>query len=47
MLFKAIGLAMTAFAVSFGAPFWFDLLGRIVNLRATGPKPPRPVARLV
>jgi len=31
-------LAM-AVGVSFGAPFWFDALGRIVNLRLSGPKP--------
>jgi hypothetical protein len=30
---------MTALAVSLGAPFWFDLLGRLVNLRATGARP--------
>jgi hypothetical protein len=41
LLFKLIGCAMTALAVSLGAPFWFDLLGRLVNLRATGEKPPR------
>ena len=29
----------TAFAVSLGAHFWFDLLSRIVKLRAAG-KPP-------
>lgn len=36
---KILGCLMTALAVSLGAPFWFDLLGRIVNLRATGAKP--------
>jgi len=34
-----IGCALTAVAVSFGAPFWFDLLQRFVNLRGTGPAP--------
>jgi hypothetical protein len=36
---KILGLSLTAFAISLGAPFWFDLLNRLVNLRATG-KPP-------
>ena len=36
---KIIGCLMTALAVSLGAPFWFELLGRVVNLRATGIKP--------
>jgi hypothetical protein len=36
---KLAGFVMTALAVSLGAPFWFDLLGRLVNLRATGAKP--------
>lgn len=33
------GWLVTAAALSFGAPFWFDLLGKIVNLRAAGKKP--------
>jgi hypothetical protein len=37
--YKFIGLAMTALLISLGAPFWFDLLNKLVNLRATG-KPP-------
>jgi len=36
---KIGGLLVTAFALSFGAPFWFDLLNRLVNLRAAGKKP--------
>jgi hypothetical protein len=36
---KLLGLLLTALAVSLGAPFWFDLLGRAVNLRSSG-KPP-------
>ena len=35
----AIGLVLTSAAVSLGAPFWFDSLGRLANLRNTGPKP--------
>lgn len=36
---KIAGLAITILAVSLGAPFWFDLLNRFTNLRASGPKP--------
>lgn len=35
-LFLAIGILVTAVFVSLGAPFWFDLLGRVVKLRASG-----------
>lgn len=39
-LFTAIpGWIVSAIAISMGAPFWFDLLGKIVNVRNTG-KPP-------
>lgn len=34
--FKFLGLCLTIFAVSLGAPFWFDILKRVVNLRSTG-----------
>jgi hypothetical protein len=33
------GWLATACSALFGAPFWFDLLQRLVNLRGTGPKP--------
>ena len=33
---KLLGLLVTALAVMLGAPFWFDLLSRVVNLRSTG-----------
>ena len=33
-----IGLFITAFFVALGAPFWFDVLGRAVKLRAAGGK---------
>ena len=36
---KIAGLAITMFAVSLGAPFWFDLLNRFTNIRAAGTKP--------
>jgi hypothetical protein len=38
---KIVGLALTTVAVSLGAPFWFDLLSRISNLRSSGPAPKR------
>jgi hypothetical protein len=34
------GWLLTALLVMMGAPFWFDLLSRLANLRTTGPKPP-------
>jgi len=36
---KFFGLLITAFAVTQGAPFWFDLLNKVTNLRAGG-RPP-------
>ena len=36
---KLAGVLFTAFAVALGAPFWFDLLNRLVNLRASGKQP--------
>jgi hypothetical protein len=36
---KAIGILITTFALLLGAPFWFDLLGKVAHLRATGVKP--------
>jgi hypothetical protein len=35
-----IGWLITGFAVSQGAPFWFDVLNKLVNMRATGEPPP-------
>ena len=34
-----LGFVLTSLAASLGAPFWFDLLNRFVNLRTTGKKP--------
>ena len=35
----AIGWILTALAVSIGAPFWFDLLNRFMNIRNAGRAP--------
>jgi hypothetical protein len=37
---KVIGLLLTIGAIQLGAPFWFDLLGKIVRVRGTGAPPP-------
>jgi transcriptional regulator NrdR family protein len=37
---KIIGLLLTAFAALVGAPFWFEMLNKLVNLRSAGNKPP-------
>ena len=34
---KMLGLLLTAFAILLGAPFWFDLLGKVSQLRGAGP----------
>ncbi len=34
-----IGFILTALAITLGAPFWFDLLNKFVNIRAGGNKP--------
>jgi len=36
-----MGWFVTALALSLGAPFWFDLLSKFVNIRGGGPKPQR------
>jgi hypothetical protein len=39
-VFAAItGWLITGVAVTFGAPFWFDFLGKVSNLRSAGKKP--------
>ena len=43
---KLLGILLTALAISMGAPFWFDMLNKVVNIRGAGrapeekPKPP-------
>jgi hypothetical protein len=38
-LTKAVGLLVSIFAVSLGAPFWFDILQRFMQVRASGASP--------
>jgi hypothetical protein len=38
-LWVLAGLALTTLAVSVGAPFWFDAIGRLTSLRNTGRRP--------
>ncbi len=40
--YNLLGWLITAVASVFGAPFWFDLLGKLVRLRGAGPKPDEP-----
>lgn len=37
--YKITGILITTFLVSLGAPFWFDMLSKFVNLRNAGLKP--------
>ena len=47
VLLKMLGLLMTAAAMTLGAPFWFDVLGKVARIRSAGQvpvtQPPRPV----
>ncbi|MDH5667144.1 MAG: hypothetical protein OEY86_03945 [Nitrospira sp.] len=36
---KIMGLLLTTGAVSLGAPFWFDVLNKLVNIRSSGKQP--------
>jgi hypothetical protein len=38
-LFKALGLIITAAALTLGAPFWFDMLGKVARVRSAGARP--------
>lgn len=38
-LLTVLGWIITAFAVSLGAPFWFDGLGKLMSLRGSGKRP--------
>ncbi|HYX29293.1 MAG TPA: hypothetical protein VE863_12065 [Pyrinomonadaceae bacterium] len=38
-ILKIVGLFISIFAVSLGAPFWFDTLSKFINVRAAGTPP--------
>jgi hypothetical protein len=38
-LLKLLGIALSSFAIVLGAPFWFDVLNKIINLRLSGDPP--------
>jgi len=35
----SLGWLLTAMAISLGAPFWFDILNKVVTVRASGKAP--------
>lgn len=39
-ILKVLGIALTSFAIVLGAPFWFDVLNKIINVRLSGAPPP-------
>lgn len=39
LLLKFLGLLLTTLAATLGAPFWFDVLNKIVTIRASGKAP--------
>jgi len=39
-LLKILGIVISSVAVAMGAPFWFDMLNKVVNMRLTGDPPP-------
>ncbi|MCG8354926.1 MAG: peptidoglycan-binding protein [Kiloniellales bacterium] len=41
VLLMLLGWIITAFAASFGAPFWFSLLDKLLAIRGAGRRPPR------
>ena len=41
---RIVGWLITTAAISLGAPFWFDLLGKVANLRGSGAEAQRPKA---
>jgi Na+-transporting methylmalonyl-CoA/oxaloacetate decarboxylase gamma subunit len=36
---KLVGLFLTGIAISLGAPFWFDLLNKVISIRSAGRSP--------
>ena len=38
---KIIGISLTASVIALGAPLWFDILSKFMQVRGTGAKPDR------
>ena len=38
-LYRIVGWLTTALSISFGATFWFEILKKLINVRAAGPPP--------
>jgi hypothetical protein len=36
---RILGWMLSGLAIAMGAPFWFELLGKFINVRNSGPKP--------
>ncbi len=36
---KVLGILLSSFAIVMGAPFWFDMLNKLINLRSSGNPP--------
>lgn len=43
-ILKVVGVVLTGLALMFGAPLWFDVLSKLMNLRLAGAKPARTAA---
>jgi len=39
LMLYILGIFITVYAICAGAPFWFDLLAKFVNMRKAGVKP--------
>ncbi|MEP6754226.1 MAG: hypothetical protein ABJA67_01895 [Chthonomonadales bacterium] len=42
---KVLGLIITAFAASLGAPFWFDMLSKVMKISSSGSSPHDPATK--
>ncbi len=45
LLMWLAGIGVTTISLSMGAPFWFELLVKLINMRRAGPKPQSTTAR--
>ena len=39
LIYYLLGISISGISLSFGAPFWFDLLVKLINIRRSGKKP--------